>query len=271
MNANERVTDMILRAPRLNQKNIEEALSDRDIIALEEFENKWHSFLSSNPGILPPGKKLKSCLEIQNQLDEIEVAKQNAQMELQRQLDFFNNSKDQLEANFTKAMEEAALMQQDIIRSLNKEIDDIALADQTLSATLPWRHFFNNLQAITDENNVPEGMSTGESACSRGIKPSSQAMYLANNTDQAVVAQAALEGKSSNVLLRAFHIDNGLLKAEIKMAQREIDRLERTTKSQRVLSKFLTEHNIWGLLTKGDGGTVGGGNSTLPRSIRPYS
>ncbi|KAG7364079.1 hypothetical protein IV203_037281 [Nitzschia inconspicua] len=254
-----KVVEMILKAPRLHQNSIDQALSDEDLVAIDEFENKWSSFLSSNPDLLPPGKKLKNCLEFQSQLEEVEVSNQMVKMELQRQLDFFSNSKNQLEANFTRAMEEAALMQQEVSRTLNKEIDDIAVADQILSKTLPWEHFFDNLDSLTENNYVSDGMtSDGEqsSTYSRGLKPSKQAMYLAQNIDQGEIARAAMEGKSSALLLRAFKIDNALLKAELKMMQQEIGRLERTTKAQKDLAKFLSEYNIWGLLSKSSGGTA---------------
>jgi hypothetical protein len=86
-------------------------------------------------------------------------------------------------------------------------------------------------------------------------------MYLADKTDQGEVAEAAMKGKSSVLLLHAFKIDNALLKAEVKAMQQEVDRLERTTKSQQVLGKFLTEHNIWGLMTKNSGTTTVGGTT----------
>jgi hypothetical protein len=268
-NVNERVTEMLLEAPRLHANIIDQALSDDDILAIEAFEDKWRSFLYSNPGVLPPGKKLKSCLEIQTQLEEIEISKQMVQMELQRQLDFFAKSKDQLEANFTKAMEEAALIQQEVSRNMNKEIDDIAVADQLFTKTQPWEHFLDNLDFATDEHNVSDGYSSdshSSGTISRGLKPSRQAMFLAGNIDQGQVAEAAMQEKSSALLLQTFKIDNALLKAETKMMQQEVDRLERTIKSQKFLGKFLTEHNIWALLKGGTGSTVAGAGTVAGKS-----
>jgi hypothetical protein len=261
-----KVAEMILQAPRLHQSSIDHALSDEDTLALDEFENKWRYFLSTNPDVLPPGKKLKSCLDLKSQLAEIEVSKQMVKMELQRQLDFFTKSKDQLEANFTKAMEEAALIQQEVIRNRNKEIDDIAVADQLLSKTMPWEHFFDNLDNLTESNNDLDGSITSVSATtySRGLKPSRQAMYLANVDDQRDVVEAVMEGECSGPLFRIFKIDNALLKAQVKTMQQEVDRLERTNKSQRDLAKFLSEYNIWGLLSKSNvGSNTVPGSSTL--------
>jgi hypothetical protein len=259
-------TEYILEAPRVHQNDIESALSERDIQAIDEFEEAWREFVSSRPGVLPPGAKLRSCLAIEYQIDDVEVSKRNVQMEMQRQLDFFNSSKDQLEANFTRAMEEAALMQQDVNKRLTKEISDIADADESLSTTLPWEHFFDNLDSLAEEACIAEEAGGGL----RALKPSNRALYLANNIDHTEVAMAALEGRSSALLLHAFNIDNALLNAEIRMMQREVDRLEKTTKSQQVMAKFLTEHNIWGLLTKSGAGTVVSAGSTKISGRRTY-
>lgn len=256
-------TQFILEAPRVQQNDIEAALSEGDILAIDEFEDAWREFITSRPGVLQPGAKLRSCLAIQNQIDEVEVSKQNVEMELQRQLDFFSSSKDQLDSNFSKAMEEAALMQQDVNKRLNKEISDIADADESLSATLPWEHFFENLDSLTEEIDFARDAGGGF----RAVMPSDRAMFLANNTNHTEMAMAALEGKSSALLLRALNVDNALLNAEIRMMQREVDRLEKTTRSQKVMAKFLTEHNIWGLLTKsGASSTVGGGSTKISGS-----
>jgi hypothetical protein len=256
-------TEMILQAPRLHPSNMNHCWSDEEVETIEEFEDAWCAFISKNPHLLPPGKKLKSVMDLEMEIEQVEVQKHNVQMELQRQLEFFMTSKDQLDANFTRAMEEAALIQQDVIRGLNKEIDDIAIADQDLSFILPWEHFFDNLESITEENHISDGSSV---TASRSLKPSGQALFLANNMDQEEVAKAALKGKSDSMLLKAFAIDNALLKAETKMLEKDADRLERTTKSQKVLSKFLMEHNIWGLMTaKEVGGGTTVGSTTISR------
>jgi len=181
-------------------------------------------------------KKIKNCRKIQNQINEIEAKKQNICLELQRQLDFFTNSKDQLEVEYTKDMEVAALQQQEVIHKLEKEIDDIAEADKSLSVVTRWEHFFDNLQA---------NASTLRSR--QPIKPSNEALYLAN-IDYTEVVVAARRGKSKPRLLRAYRIDNTLLKAKAAMLKIEADRLEKTIKSERLLSNFLVEYDIQSML-----------------------
>ena len=240
---------IFLRAPRLNKDDVCEYLSESDIETIEDFEDAWRAFLSSRPGILPPGQKIKNCRNIQTQINEIEAKKQNVCLELQRQLEFFTSSKNQLEAKFSKSMEEATLQQQDVVGQLDREIDDIALADKSLSNVLPWEHFFDNLESNTTtvhHGSVVSMASTGTGQ-SQLIKPSSEALYLAN-IQPAEVVYAARRGKSKSHLLRAYRIDNALLKAKAAMLKQEADRLEKTIKSERLLSDFLMENDVWGIM-----------------------
>jgi hypothetical protein len=55
---------------------------------------------------------------------------------------------------------------------------------------------------------------------------------------------------SKDVTLRAYRIDHALLNAQVKLLQREAERYDKTTESIEFLGRFLTEQNIWGLLTK---------------------
>jgi hypothetical protein len=65
-----------------------------------------------------------------------------------------------------------------------------------------------------------------------------------------LLAKAALMQKSSLLLKKAYAIDDALLEAEVITKQKQIQRLEKTIDSQKTLSKFLTEHNIWSMLPK---------------------
>jgi len=236
---NELTTEGIfLQAPRLNKDDVDEILSDNDVNTIEEFEDAWKEFLLHHPGTLLPGQKIKNCRRIQNQINEIQAKKQNICLELQRQLDFFTNSKDQLEQKYTNNMEVAALQQQEIIQKLEKEIDDIAEADKSLSVVTRWEHFFDNLQA---------NASTLRPRPRQPIKPSHEALYLAN-IDHTEVVEAARRGQSKVRLLCAYRIDNTLLKAKAAILKIETDRLEKTIKSEQLLSKFLVEYNIQSIL-----------------------
>ena len=234
--------EIFLRAPRLNGDDVDEYLSDNDVNTIEDFEDAWKVFLSSHPGILPSGTKIKNCRRIQNQIYEIEGKKQNICLELQNQLDFFTRSKDELNAKYTNEMEAATFQQQEVIRKLDKEIDDIAVADKSLSTVLPWEHFFDNLESNTTTTNHGSAASSTVGS-HQPIKPSTEALYL-SNIDNNEVVEAARRRNSKPRLLRAYRIDNALLKAKSAMLKIEADRLEKTIKSERLLSKFLLEHDI---------------------------
>jgi len=240
--------EIFLRAPRLNKDDITENLSDNDAETIEQFEDAWKDFLLARPGILPPGRKIKSCRRIQTRMNEIDGKKQNVCLELQQQLDFFATSKEKLEEKYHKTKEDATLQQEAVIRELEQEIDDIATADKILSDVLPWEHFFENLEANT--TTVHDGSVASLSAGtgrSQMIKPSGEAMYLANIQPGELV-YAARRGNSKAHFLRAYRIDNALLKAKAAMLRREADRLEKNMKSERTLSQVLMDNDIWGIM-----------------------
>eukprot|EP00536_Pseudo-nitzschia_multiseries_P013471 jgi/Psemu1/35273/gm1.35273_g len=242
-------TDEIFqRAPRLSKDDITEQLSEMDIETIEEFEDAWKEFLQSRPGVLPPGRKVKNFRHIQIMMNEIEGKKQNVCLELQRQLDFFADSKDKLEEKYKKAKLDATLQQEGVIKHLEQDIDDIATADKLLSEVLPWEHFFENLEANTTtvHNGSVASMSAGTTQ-SQAVKPSSEALYLANVQPKEVV-YAARRGNSKAHLLRAYRIDNALLKAKAAMLRKEADRLEKTIRSERMLSTVLMDNDIWGIM-----------------------
>lgn len=243
---------IFLHAPRLTKDDISGPLSDSDIKLLEKFEDAWKEFLSSRPGTLPPGQKIKNFRNIQTQLNEIEAKKQNVCLELQRQLDFFASSRDKLQEKYSKEKEEATLQRENLVRELEKEIDNIAMADKLLSEVLPWKHYFDNLESNAstayDGSIASMSAATGQS---QAIRPSSEAMYLANVEPHEIV-HAARCGNSKAHLIRAYRIDNALLKAKAAMMKCEADRLERNMRSDHVLSKFLMDNDVWEAMTSGE-------------------
>jgi hypothetical protein len=273
-------TEFLLQAPRLTNHNFDVPLDDDQIHAVDEFEMAWYQFLLRNPTVLPPSTKLKrSLVDFPNKIEQTQITMKQVEMELQRQLDFFNTSMSQLESNYAEAMTSTAKLQQEIQGSLNKEIDCVANADQLLGQELPWDFYFDNLDQLADQahlgriqNDIHQGKGPFHAAFARTMMmmsgqddeekddedataelpplPSHRALYLAEIEDQTELAQAALTENSSRILKKAYVIDNALLEAEVEMKQKQCLRLEQTISSQKSLSKFLTEHNIWGLLPK---------------------
>eukprot|EP00535_Pseudo-nitzschia_heimii_P003508 CAMPEP_0197185536 /NCGR_PEP_ID=MMETSP1423-20130617/12166_1 /TAXON_ID=476441 /ORGANISM="Pseudo-nitzschia heimii, Strain UNC1101" /LENGTH=260 /DNA_ID=CAMNT_0042636627 /DNA_START=32 /DNA_END=814 /DNA_ORIENTATION=+ len=242
---------IFLRAPRLTKDDVGGPLSESDIDLIEKFEDAWKDFLSSRPGTLPPGQKIKNFRNIQTQLNEVEAKKQNVCIELQHQLDFVATSKNNLEERYNKEKEEATIQRENLIRHLEKEIDDIAMADKLLSEVLPWEHYFSNLESKTparyDAGNASIGAGTGQN---QAIRPSDEALYLAN-VEPCELVDDARRGNSNARLIRAYRIDNALLMAKAAMMKREVDRLERNIRSDRVLSKFLMDNDVWEIMASG--------------------
>mmetsp|Transcript_4050 Transcript_4050/g.9661 ORF Transcript_4050/g.9661 Transcript_4050/m.9661 type:complete len:260 (-) Transcript_4050:152-931(-) len=234
---------IFIRAPRLTKDDIGERLSGNDVYLIEEFEDAWKKFLSSRPGTLPPGTKIKNFRNMQTRLNLIEGKKQNVCMELQRQLDFFDSSKEKLEEKYSKEKEEATLQQESVIAGLEKEIDNIAVADKILSEVLPWEHYFDNLESNAASAHGASSAShkTGHSQV---IRPSDEALYLANiHPSDAVDAHKSAEAES--YLIHAYRIDNALLKAKSVMLKREADRLEKNLLADRALAKLLMDNDVW--------------------------
>ena len=254
-----KTTAFLLDAPRLTHQDFQSSLDGDEISGVEEFEIAWYQFLSNNPHVLKPSKKLRKILvDIPNKIIQQQIKTKQVEMELSRQLDFFETSKEQLESNFNKEMESTALVQKQIQDSLNKEIDDVAEADQLLTNELPWDFFFSNIDELVQNNpNIVEirhdhlhGLNgTGEEKADDNETsspvpplPSRRALYLAGITDHTLLAKAALMGRSSLLLKQAYAIDDALLESEVLFKQRQIQRLEKTIDSQKTLANFLSEH-----------------------------
>lgn len=239
-------TDRIfLRAPRLNKDDIGESLSGDDIDLLEEFEDAWKEFLSARPGTLPPGQKIKNFRNIQTRMNEVQAKKENVCLELRRQLDFFASSRGRLEEKYSRQKEEATLQQKGMVEELEQEIDRIAIADKLLSEVLPWEHYFHNLESNTSalDNGGVANMSAATGR-SQPIRPSAEALYLANIKPNEITDAPGREAH----LHQAYRIDNAILKAKSAMLKREADRLEKNILSDRVLSKFLMDNDVWGAI-----------------------
>ena len=254
-----KTTNFLLDAPRLTNQDFQSSLDGDEMRGVEEFEIAWYQFLSNNPHVLKPSKKLRKILvDTPNKIIQQKIKTKQVEMELSRQLEFFESSKEQLESNFNKEMESTALLQNQIQDSLNKEIDDVAEADQLLTNELPWDFFFSNIDELVQNNpNIAEirhdhlhGLTgTGEekdddneTSSSLPPLPSRRALYLAKITDHTLLAKAALMGKSSLLLKQAYAIDDALLEAEVLFKQKQIQRLEKTIDSQKAMANFLSEH-----------------------------
>jgi hypothetical protein len=231
----------LLNAPRMTALDVDMPLCEEDYQIIEEFEDAWAGFLSNNPGQLPKGKRGMRTEEIEKQLKDLTNHKNNVESELARQLQFFGSSKERMEDNFKLSARNATGYQQKVSYDLQKQLDQVAMADIQLSQALPWEHFFENLDGcMAAELALSPASESVATHGSKTLKPSQRSMFLVDDT----------VGDVKDIQLRACRIDHALLGAQVKALQKEVDRHEKTTESLERVGKFLTENNVWGILTK---------------------
>ena len=233
----------LLQVPRMSPEEVDIFLTPEDMESIEDFENAWQAFLINDPGILPQGKAGMRADEIKRQIEQVNKSKDNMQTELEKHLEFFSNKRENLETNYKVAMTHSATVQQKIHGALKKQLDNVAAADARFSQVAPWEHFLDGLDAVVAraEPGTYDGLSIVTPGGSKTIKPSERALLLVDDS----------VGDVQDIQLRAYRIDHALLSAQTKRLQLEVDGYERTTESLEMIGKFLTEHNIWGLLSPG--------------------
>ena len=243
-------------------------LDDADRVLLHEIEDCWEEFLTANPTVLQTGAQGARIVELEKELEELRLAKENVASELNRQLQFFSKSKDQLEANFKKAMAIEASNQQKSYNEWNKQTENVEVANHMFNQILPWEHFFQNLdkaaEAVDQDGGGNDGSNTiaadqpsenslistghnskGSSSTSKVMKPSTRSSLLVEKSSADMIRVIP----SQDFQLRAYRVDNALLDAEVKMVQKEIDQQEKKAEYMEVIGKFMIEMGIWGLMT----------------------
>ena len=128
-------------------------------------------------------------------------------------------------------MTSEAIRQQEINKDMNKHIDNVAVAGQLMTQTIPWEHFFENLDHVVESNHcqaMPDAStvanntqanssSSGGMSSPKSIKPSARAMYFVNSDKRP-------NETSQEFMKRAYRIDHALLNAQVKMLQRDVER-----------------------------------------------
>jgi|Transcript_11338 hypothetical protein len=206
-------------------------LNRDDLDMVENFEACWSVYMQEHPELMPAGGRSKKLIELKSQVMESKLSLKKLEHEYENQLKVFGKSRDLLEINYQKGMQEALKRQKTIHALLQRELDRVLEADELESQIVPWEHFL----ASVDKAALVPLLEPKD----RSVKPSSRAMALVENV-----------GDPSDVQLRAFRIDHALLTAQVEMLQREIEKVEKTTKALDLTGEFLTENNIWALLSK---------------------
>jgi hypothetical protein len=185
-------------------------------------------------------------------------------------LDFFLESRESLENNFAVQVEEAESIQSVIQSRIDQQLDRIALSDHLMQQIVRYETFLEtvDIQAVPylakslrkqldiqetsqqqdqvsgpDEHSelvvVQQPQQEPQVRNQRGMEPTARAMALIDPN-----------GDNDDVRLRAFRMDHALYCAELKILEKESERIQLNNNIHAFVGKFLTEHNIWGVLNK---------------------
>lgn len=221
--------DSLLTSP----SEIDYPLEEHDLKLVAEFDKKWCDFLKRNPSMIPRGQKMQRVKQMQQEVRESLQHQKAVESELQGQLEFFQNAFEKLEATSQKEMN-ASKEHQTLLRDFfQKHLDNVAVSAQVMNGTISWVKFLESL-----DEPVAEESSSSSASSAKSVKPSSRAMKLIEPS-----------GDADDDDFRAYQMDNALLKTQIKVLEKELERYEKMEDTMKVVGSFLTEHNVWGLLT----------------------
>jgi hypothetical protein len=247
----------IAMAP-LEASELDYEVTEEDQDFLIDFQDAWTKFLLQRPDLVPKGKIGQRIEALHQQTDYERATDDAVHLELKKQLQFFTSSRESLENLFTFKLNEAMERQRELHDELQNKLDTVALADQLQNQTVPWMHFLQQLDRLNEAKTAEAAAAADkpeeELPANRAVKPSVRAMSL---TDVG-------SGDSADVLLRAYRTDHALLTTHIAKSQKEIERYTKLIQSQEVAGLFLTEHNVWSLLSNKaeDASTTTGGTTT---------
>jgi hypothetical protein len=230
---------------------------------LKTVEIEWQRCLSENPHLRPRGGRASRRAVLESKLRDTLTSQVKAEYELQRQLDFFLESREALEDNFAIQVEEAESVQRIIQSRIDQQLDRIALSDHLMQQVVRYETFLEtvDIQAVPyiakssrkqqeaqpqvrqqeqdqrqDEEQEPK---VQQQVRNRGMEPSARAMALIDPN-----------GDDDDVRLRAFRMDHALYCAELKILEKESERIQLNNDVHAFVGKFLTEHNVWGILNR---------------------
>lgn len=264
-----------------------------DLATVREFEQRWAHYVqlqAEGGGELPKGRRELHIEQLQGEIRILQQQTQNAEGELMKRLAFVRETSDALLFQYRTLRSKAVQEQQQRQSQLTRLLDTIAQADSIGDETLPWLHFFRQLdreaQAVDlSKNDASAGVvaldSPGPmSSCwyprheeeesivvepaphhhATAIRPSCRALYLAqqqHRRHQQLFPKPFNDERKEAVgeassLLQAYRIDHALLSTHISMLRREIERYEKRIQAQEMAGNFLIQHNVWSILEYGN-------------------
>jgi hypothetical protein len=241
----------ILSTP-LTKEDLQNALGNSgefvDADFVEQFEEAWQTFLKDHPP--PKGERECRIILLQKQIQDLHLSRQQEEIELKKQMNSFQTSRELLEEQFHKKRNKIQEEQRAVKEELDTYLDSVAKSDHLQKFTLPWLHFFSELDRVVQEKKEQEShrsehilqttKTTNTSVHPNKVaKPSDQALFLTEKT---------IGDSESDILLRANRIDNALLHTRIDVLEKEIERYEKLMETQNMVGEILAENDVWGVL-----------------------
>lgn len=251
----------------LEASELDFEVTENDQDYLIDFQDAWTKFLLQRPELVPRGQLGQRIDSLHHQTEFERATNEAVHLELKKQLQFFTSSRESLEDLFTFKLNEAMERQRELHDELQIKLDTVALADQLQAQTVPWMHFLQQLDRLNAAKTAEAAAAATdkpeeEPSNNRAVKPSARAMALTDVSS----------GDSADIMLRAYRTDHALLTTHIAKSQKEIERYVKLIQSQEVAGLFLTEHNVWSLLSNkaedADASTTTGVSTTTGASTK---
>ena len=216
-------------------------LTEQELAVLQEFEQSWKHFVCSKRGKLPSGQREMKLKHLNEKVEELTKTRDQIEAELTRQLAFFNESQSKSEEQLLAKIEHEKKEYATMEKKLKEQLEAIEDAQKLQEETLPWSFFMSCVDAEAAAAATEQSeLAKSSSSSSRTVKPSQRAMFL--------LSQYSKEGEPADPVRRAFQIDHALLKTQLIMLNKQIQRYEKTIASQELANVFLMENNVWSIL-----------------------
>eukprot|EP00525_Craspedostauros_australis_P003710 CAMPEP_0198116592 /NCGR_PEP_ID=MMETSP1442-20131203/13410_1 /TAXON_ID= /ORGANISM="Craspedostauros australis, Strain CCMP3328" /LENGTH=261 /DNA_ID=CAMNT_0043774455 /DNA_START=46 /DNA_END=831 /DNA_ORIENTATION=+ len=232
-----------VHAGRVQARDLDMQVTQQDERMIDEMEDAWMKFLLANPRILHRTGKSKARIDkLLSAIDVVKEQQDKVQVEMKHQRDFIESRTADLERAYQEKMEQHDQEHRVAFNALRQQQELSARADQQMMEVLPWQCFFAALDEQAEKAgdakrtrrlDAPTGPTPPKQRSNaRSIRPSKRAMYIVNDS----------VGCEKDVDLRAFSIDNALIRAKIRMNQKLKQGLKDHAASLENVGEFLKEN-----------------------------
>ena len=218
------------------------SLTGSEKALLTDFESSWKYFVykKNETSDLPSGKREMHLEQLEEKVDELTKTRDSIESELMRQLAFFKDSQSALEEDLRDKIRREKQEYERKEKELKEQIEAIEEAQSLQEETLPWTFFLSRVDAQANAAT----MGGAPTSKARTVKPSQRAVYLAGK----YCCNRETKNDLNEMVRRAFQIDHAILKAQIKMLNKQIQRYEKTIPAQESAGLFLMENNVWSIM-----------------------